>query len=92
MTRGTEHTPEPWQLNPDDPADVWDTGEYPAFVARCATTRKFQPREVDEANARRIVACINYCAGVETAELEKWTKLSSRLRATLNALEGRRVP
>lgn len=72
----SEHTKEPWQFaSPEDDIDdtwlVMCSGPYE--VAHIARRYKNGIRNVatEEANAIRIVACINACAGVETDWLEK---------------------
>jgi hypothetical protein len=72
----TQHTPEPWKIVEHN----WEhTGIYPESGHRIAVC-EINP-EVDEntqeryeaindANARRIVACVNACAGIPTEVLE----------------------
>lgn len=65
-----KHTPEPWSVDPDstdyyasildaDGADTILLGDYGDWW-------------MTKANARRIVACVNACAGIETGHLEKY--------------------
>ncbi len=59
-----EHTPEPWRVTGEDyPAVVIPKDSLNA-IAYCCTYGI--PREIEEmkANARRIVSCVNGCAGV----------------------------
>lgn len=61
-TASGTHTPEPWQLR----ASAADPNyQHIASDAddRIACTRK-------QENARRIVACVNACGGIDTAQLE----------------------
>lgn len=68
------HTPEPWKQERDfvdGPRDSegyltykTENGEGAHSVAQC-----FGPQS--DANARRIVACVNACAGIGTDTLEK---------------------
>lgn len=66
-----DHSPEPWETRPDPDlsraSDVFsqDVG-YPGqgAVNEVATG-------VDEEDARRIVACVNFCAGSTTEDLEQ---------------------
>lgn len=59
----TDHTPEPWH---SECATVSkDIGDHRYEVAICADWS-----EETFANARRIVACVNACAGIETELLE----------------------
>jgi hypothetical protein len=67
----TKHSPEPWRADVDDPSDILD-----ASGAACASGWSFDEpggwfrQEPAEANARRIVACVNACAGIPTEEVE----------------------
>ena len=76
------HTPEPWRVL----ATEFKVGIYPDSGGKTitATGRVFP---IDQANARRIVACVNYCQGVSTAELEAAPK-GVMLRAILDALDS----
>lgn len=82
----SEHTPEPWGTDnrisgPRCAPSVWwpkdvnfvavthdNTGEYSHVVCIVASTT--EPSEVLERDARRIVACVNACRGIETETLE----------------------
>ena len=61
----TEHTPEPWK-NVKGVHVV--SGEKQ--IARCWVENR--PVSVAHANARRIVACVNACAGIPTEVLERY--------------------
>lgn len=73
----SKHTPEPWVRSSDDfiaaESDQLNNGEY---VLSC-----FGPDQA--ANARRIVACVNACAGLPTEHLE-----SAPLGGILNGVAG----
>ena len=58
-----KHTPEPWKLSKDYYYDRFIHGAY--GETRIATG----VGEQHEENAKRIVACVNACAGVTTADL-----------------------
>ena len=65
------HTPEPWILrqgNEIGVADKSDTQSY-GMLNVIARVDKFDFENWQE-NARRIVACVNACAGKETEDLE----------------------
>ncbi len=73
MSTEQKHTPEPWRevINCTDdynahPVLIYAGAQYVAQVA-------FDQNEGDEtdANARRIVACVNACAGINTDALER---------------------
>ena len=53
-----QHTPEPWW---NHNTVIKANGNIPA-------------QATSEANARRIVACVNACAGHSTEQLEKWAE------------------
>lgn len=70
----SEHTNEPWKVEygPDQCITVIGNRSDVAWVFNPAaglndTSRSYA---VDEANARRIVACVNACQGLDTADLE----------------------
>ena len=73
----SEHTPEPWALV----SEAWYLNRQPAIVGRndggyaVALMAPWDPAvsgAVDRrvANGRRIVACVNACAGISTEALE----------------------
>ena len=80
------HTKEPWYAvgawveNPNDDApDICNCD--PAAMAQAHFDQSY---EVTCANARRIVACVNACAGIETHELELMTgrmSIASQIKA-----------
>jgi len=55
------HTPETWSYYENRIYEEWGTGRY---IANTIEWERF-PDEA-EANARRIVACINFCEGLST--------------------------
>lgn len=59
----SNHTQEPWNTN-GDPI-VFDATGVVAF-----TDTRTNLDKVNKANARRIVACVNACAGISTEALE----------------------
>ena len=60
----TEHTPEPWiYAMPDSDHEGIICGRHGGQVI---------DGEFNEANARRIVACVNSCAGIPTEVLERY--------------------
>ena len=70
-----EHTPEPWHSNGRFIAGESDnmpgTSSHIATCGRVDGPMKEKLAEaMGEANARRIVACVNACAGFTTEELE----------------------
>ena len=72
----SEHTPEPWEIQDrNENGDIyigpgdWPNSGHPPYVAIiCADPVSL--RLPAGANARRIVACVNACAGVEDSLLE----------------------
>lgn len=62
-----QHTPEPWFVdtsNPDAPFGICQDVENGWGIAEVST---FAPEGTDAANAARIVACVNGCAGIDPA-------------------------
>lgn len=57
----SEHTPEPWQIKRIDGAVIC-AGDYK--IAEMWLRERTMP------DARRIVACVNACAGISTKDLE----------------------
>ena len=66
-----QHTSEPWGSEFDGILYIvyGGNGFHVAQATRYAKNEAGE--DCDKANARRIVACVNYCAGVETEALEK---------------------
>ena len=67
-----QHTPEPWAFGEDN--DGW-------YVEKGRDQFVYG---LTEANAHRIVACVNACAGIETHELELMTgrmSIASQIKA-----------
>lgn len=95
--RAGEHTAGPWatsdSLKNGDVAirapELAGDGKR-VIVAECfEDIRRANEKATAEcqANARRIVACVNYCEGVSTAEIEAAPK-SMNLRAILDAFDS----
>ncbi|MCR4451106.1 hypothetical protein [Aeromonas veronii] len=95
-----KHTPEPWHLPPGDMIFVSKVGGK-GYVAKmmplgAPRDRKGLPTDISDemcANARRIVACVNACAGVDTdlleaGELDKPTMLMMQENKDLKHLCG----
>jgi small-conductance mechanosensitive channel len=62
------HTKEPWQVNFADPTQICDCD---CENRGCAPIAVMADGDDDaEDNARRIVACVNACEGIETLQLE----------------------
>ena len=61
----SDHTPGPWAVNFTKFSEV--RAENGAVIARCLRLTSLTNLE---ANARRIVACVNACEGVSTKHLE----------------------
>ena len=64
-----KYTPEPWRTDAECgfPQDIHDSKGN--LFLRCGSD--FDNEIYGEANARRIVACVNACAGVDTEFLEE---------------------
>lgn len=61
-----EHTLEPWTIDRYDGSDKWITIPQPGVRV------DYDDVDPDEAsaNARRVIACVNACAGIPTEALE----------------------
>lgn len=68
-----EHTPEPWSIEyVEIEVDSFHTDMYPTLQANgmpIVSDEGFGTSSVDYANAERIVACINACAGIDNKVL-----------------------
>lgn len=67
MTTETKHTPEPWRIE----CDAADRNVIRGGAEEKPTTVIVVDSWVKEANARRIVAAVNACAGIATETLER---------------------
>jgi hypothetical protein len=68
-----DHTLEPWRVGANSRELFIYPEEAPERNVVCELVGRDDPREFtdeDEANARRIGACVNACAGIPTEELE----------------------
>jgi len=68
-----QHTPEPWEVTCGDDERDW-VRFFPFIEAKEYTVvgneGMYGEREIDLANARRIVAAVNACEGISTEALE----------------------
>lgn len=93
MSDETKHSPEPWTVTAEDPAG----GISDATGSQCAEAWpgcRHEPEDVNgecmavqDANARRIVAAVNACAGLPTSALEE-----GALAKALEVLEAAAQP
>lgn len=70
-----QHTPGPWRVDPDYPRDIQANGLEVAVLLRAAgdsLTIKgpCAGEDVAEANAARIVACVNFCEGLPNSAMD----------------------
>lgn len=79
----SEHTKEPWRvgqfhsvLGKISETEIFDSEIFADVIA---STRTAPMHPEAKANARRIVACVNACAGIETEKLEAVAFLSPHL-------------
>jgi len=75
----SEHTKEPWHTGKNHNAERFIYGEDGWAVAECV-----QSKDKMFANARRIVACVNACAGYETEYLENLVFLGDTILNRIN--------
>lgn len=78
-----QHTPEPWNWHAQGEANDYclltSNGRWVISFRQNGEMLDAEMRE----NARRIVACVNACAGLTTAELELSAALGERLQAKI---------
>lgn len=71
MTNETKHTPEPWKVDLESEATFAHDGRTEEIIELTnADHSETGGYAATEANARRIVACVNACAGIETSILQ----------------------
>ena len=78
------HTPEPWAVSDSPYGAIISTASRELRQSWCVSTEDTGRNYSDEiavANARRIVACVNACAGIETTVLEKENVVSYHKKA-----------
>jgi hypothetical protein len=63
------YPPEPWHVKSHPDANITLIGNDKGWVFYLTHNDEFLP-EIQEANARRIVACVNACEGIPTEALE----------------------
>lgn len=75
-----KHTPEPWVINdwPQADSDISIGAAGAAIIAR-VTLRNVSVSE-QRANAMRITACVNACAGISNHALERQSGLLQALK------------
>ena len=86
------HTAEPWAVcgyggpnaSPDEYA-VWAASATVAHIYPRSETS--DPSATQAANARRIVACVNACAGLTEQELGRFIDVADALRERVRSLE-----
>jgi len=72
MDNESKHTPEPWKVElTDDPEDGSDAYAVDCEDHSIALMDAPGGLALNEANARRIVACVNACEGIGTDTLER---------------------
>ncbi len=80
-----KHTPEPWEWGDVEIDCPTDDFYSEAIKAGPAEVPSLSNPERAEADARRIVACVNACAGIPTEDLE--ASVPGSLRMAVTALE-----
>ena len=72
----TTHTPEPCQVNEDGTGDLFISGKGGRYITEMVSFHEDQRTE-DQVmeDSRRIVACVNACAGIPTDVLQIGSKL-----------------
>ncbi|HEN8731986.1 TPA: hypothetical protein U8207_000350 [Pseudomonas putida] len=90
----TKHTAEPWDLMQHGviyggPLQHYANGSSRSQIAM-STGADFMAQGEQQANARRIVACVNICAGISTDDLERHSDVVSAQLATEHTLQTQR--
>jgi hypothetical protein len=85
-----KHTPEPWSYGGAIPTNVWGPSNDGYRVARCDFDGDHENQEA-QANARRITACVNHCAGISTEVLEAGPRMDELVRSWKPELAGARA-
>jgi len=90
----TKHTPEPWDLMKHGviyggPLQQYANGSSRSQIAMSTGADFMAPGEQD-ANARRIVACVNACAGIDTGGLEQMPKTNEPIVTRIQRLTVQR--
>ena len=96
MSNTKSHTPEPWKIGAattignalaifDDRAKPENSANMHRLV--CLISPPETADTEDEANARRIVACVNACAGITTEALELVAQESGNILAGMEKLK-----
>lgn len=84
----TKHTPEPWADGPARPnGEVLILGEVTRTVAYVPTASGFYNADVARANSARIVACVNFCAGIDPAAVPDLLAACEALAANVDEQE-----
>lgn len=88
------HTKEPWSARINETVTIRDGQDNQIGILTHLHTKSGGRRDADEvaANARRIVACVNACAGLDTGMLENVAMTGGLVErfALLNQTEGQR--
>lgn len=78
MTAASEHTPTPWKLfTAQDGTKFLGIGDDTGGGITDGGFGLWRDDEEALANARRIVACVNACAGIETETLENFEDIKA---------------
>lgn len=70
----TNHTPEPWSYSGLEIIGSYADDDVRKIANLSSTVGKF---EIEKANARRIVACVNACKGLSNEDLENGALFSA---------------
>lgn len=88
-----KHTPEPWRVSGNGTMRFIDASVGNGMAQEVATCMRVEHGDM-EANARRIVACVNACEGIPTDYLESKdddaTKIAKRGYAEILTLRQQR--
>lgn len=76
----TEHTKEPWRIDPATKKDNW------RIIGANGQVVSTFSGNMDMENARRIVECVNYCKGLPTEGIATATALGKTAEVSLHQL------
>jgi hypothetical protein len=93
MPDAEKHTPTPWHVATSGEITDWPEKRVEAAEETVALVYYHQipnGEAIQQANARRIVAAVNFCEGIETDRLEFSTMGASGLEKAVSVLADRR--
>lgn len=78
-----KHTPEPWHTEGESPYHIAIVYHQPGKKFKVVARTPDGTTKENKANARRIVACVNACAGIDTETMERFASQPGLLGAAI---------